>query len=185
MALVDHVFAHGVQGVELPSFSVAVDANVSDGDLFCEVADEAGDVDEVIGVGDEEGVGGGHVGEVIWEGRERGCAEEAGELWVLDVLEGGGGLGRTGCAVDQVFPVPFRGEVGPVGVLGDICLSAGGWVREEGQEEGAYPHGSHRAMGWDVCCGVRWASFSAKRAAETGGSPATLRLMLYVWRSER
>lgn len=129
MALVEHVFANGVQGVELPSFSVAVDADVSDRDLFCEVVDEAGDVDEVIGVGDEEGVGGGHVGEVIREGRGRGCAEEARELWVVGFGGGGrgrGGLGRAGCAVDQVFLVPFRAKVGSVGILRGICLSAGG-----------------------------------------------------------
>jgi hypothetical protein len=121
VALVDHVFADGLQGVELPAFAVAVYADVADGDLFCEVVDEAGDVDEIVGIGDEEGVGGGHVGEIVLEGGERGGAEETrggrGLLWR------GRGLGRaSGGAVS----VPFRVEVGSVGVARGICLSAGG-----------------------------------------------------------
>ena len=106
MALVDHVFADGVEGVELPAFTVAVYADVADGDLFCEVVDEAGDVDEEIGVGDEKGVGRGHVGEVILEGGGRGCAKEAGGGRGR-LLLGGCGLGRARWGVD-VLPVPFR-----------------------------------------------------------------------------
>lgn len=54
----------------------------------------------------------------------------------------------------------------------------GGWVREGEEEEEAYPHGSHRAVAWEGVSCVRSASFWEKRAGETGGRAATLRLML-------
>lgn len=78
MALVEHVFANGLQGVAFPAFSAAVYAHIADGDLFDEIADEAVDVDEIVCVGDEERVGGGHVGEIILEGWEGEGAEETG-----------------------------------------------------------------------------------------------------------
>ena len=119
VALVEHVFADCVERVEFPAPAVAVYADVVHDDLFCEVIHEAGEVDEVVGVGDEEGVGGGHVGEVVLEGWRRCGAEETG---------GGGGVygvllwllcGPRG-ALDGVVLVPFGIDVGGVGILGGV-----------------------------------------------------------------
>lgn len=98
------MFADRLQGAELPSPSVAVYAHVAGCNLFGEVIDEAGDVDEVIGIGDKERVGGGHVGEIVWEGRGGGGAEETGELGGAVVGEGRL-LGRAGRAVEHGLSV--------------------------------------------------------------------------------
>ena len=68
MTLVDHVFSRGFERSETFAFAVAINADVPDHDLFAEVGDEAGDVDEVFRVGDEEGVDGGHMRQVVFEG---------------------------------------------------------------------------------------------------------------------
>lgn len=158
MALVDHVFAHGIESVQLPSLAVTVNADVADGDLFYEVCDEAGDVDEVVCVGNEERVGGGHVGEIIIEGWECGCAEETRggrDRWVVGLIGCGGGLGRVGCAVEHGFLVLFGVEVGSVGVFCRICLSGrseyGGVEEERGIPAGIT---AGCCLRWGVLCAL-------------------------------
>lgn len=181
MALVDHVFANGFQSVEFSSPSVAVDAHVADCNLFREVVDEAGDVDEIIGVGDEERVGGGHVGEIVLEGRGGGGAEETGALGGEGgvVVGDGRGLRWARCAAEHVLSVLFGVDVGSVGVFCGVCLSRGVIGAVDYQErKGAYPHGSHRECVGEGVSWVRSWSFWANTAALTGGRAATLRFML-------
>jgi hypothetical protein len=65
MALVEHVLPHGFEGAELLPLAIAVDADVAHSNLLTEVQDEALDIDEVLGVWDKEGVGGGNVCEIV------------------------------------------------------------------------------------------------------------------------
>ncbi len=67
VAFIDHVFAHGVERAELASFPVAVYADVAHCEFLAEVGYEALGVDEVFGVGNEEGVLARHVREVVFE----------------------------------------------------------------------------------------------------------------------
>lgn len=105
MALVKHVFANGLEGAEFPAFSVAVYAHVADCDLFHEKVDEARGVEEIIGVGDEEGVGRGHVGEIILEGRGGGGAEKTGGGGEVRGCVWFGMLLGAGCVLEGVLSV--------------------------------------------------------------------------------
>lgn len=144
--------------MELPSLSVAVYAHVTDCDFFREVTDEAGDVDEIVGIGDEEGVGGGHVGEVVLDGRGGCGAEETGELcgaWLV-VGEGGGKMG-VGWVVKHGLSVLPGVEMGSVRVRCGVCLSrrgvgAGSAKRREGGVPARVASGI--CLGGDVVCAL-------------------------------
>lgn len=71
------MFAHGVHAPEFFAFLVAMDAHIAHCDLLAKIRDKAGDVDEILGVWDEERVRGGHVREVSLERGGDGRAEEA------------------------------------------------------------------------------------------------------------
>lgn len=77
VALVQHVFPDGVEGAEVAALAVAVEADIADGDLLAEVSEQAADIGDVFGVGDEERMRDKHVREVVFYGGGRLGAEEA------------------------------------------------------------------------------------------------------------
>jgi len=116
---------NGVDATEGFASLVAVDADVADRDLFTKIADEALEVDEILGIGDEEGVGDGHVSEIVVEGSGLVCAEEA--------VEGGGaGTGRGDLFLDSLHDLVVRVIFGSVCFFldsegGELCLDRLGW----------------------------------------------------------
>ena len=135
VTLVDHMLPHGVHALVLLPLPVAVETDVSDGDLLTQVEDESRDVDEVLLIRNEESMSESHVLEGIFLRLSSVRAEETRRWREPRSSESDFGVDRLGDLL--LRSVGFDGErrrcggsrdglVGGVGVEGGDDGSGGG-----------------------------------------------------------